>query len=177
MDTFVEHLVKRQSSSADTLKKVGIVVAAVILFVLLLFASPFLGPFSFFAVAAACGVVFGAYWLITRMNVEYEYILTGDEIDVDKIIAQRKRKRLLTVKVGTFERFAPYNPDMYDPNDFDNCVMACIAPDDPETYCAVFQHPTLGHTLLIFNPDDRILEGVKHALPRRRKQDEDSDWD
>lgn len=175
MDVFVEYLVKRQGSPADTMKKVGLVLCTVLVTLLLLAIAPFLGPFSFFVVMGACGAPFGGYYLITNMNVEYEYIMTNHEIDVDKITAQRKRKRLVTADVSTFERFCPYNPQEHNAGDYDNCVMACIAPDAPQTYCAVFQHHTLGRTLLVFNPDDRILEGVKKALPRRNKYHENTD--
>lgn len=175
MDVFVEYLVKRRGSASDIIKKVGLVAAAAVLFAFLLFITPFAGPFSFFSIMAACGVVFGAYYLITAMNVEYEYIMTNHEIDVDKIIAQRKRKRLVTVDVSSFERFCPFHPQEHNLADYDNCIMACIAPDAPQTYCAMFQHHKLGRTLLVFNPDERILKGIKQTLPRRKQQHEHPD--
>lgn len=42
------------------------------------------------------------------MSVEYEYIVTNGEMDIDKIIAKRRRKRLITVNARTFERFGPF---------------------------------------------------------------------
>lgn len=44
------------------------------------------------------GSLYGGYILITNMSVEYEYIVTNGEMDIDKIIAKRRRKRLITVK-------------------------------------------------------------------------------
>ena len=106
MDVFIEHLVKKRPTGADTAKKIGLVLAVVvILAACILFMPPQFLTLSFLIL---CGACYGAYWLISGMNIEYEYILTNGEIDVDKIIAQRKRKRLITVNVKTFEAFRPY---------------------------------------------------------------------
>ncbi|UKI37385.1 MAG: DUF6106 family protein [Clostridiales bacterium] len=49
--------------------------------------------FSSFVLLIDAGVVYGAYILITHFNVEYEYILTNGDIDIDKIIAKKKEKK------------------------------------------------------------------------------------
>ena len=100
------------------------------------------------------------------MSVEYEYILTNGEIDVDKIIAQRKRKRLVTVSAKTFEAFGPYKMAEHANRNYDNRILACESEDSPGVYYATFRHNTLGHCLLVFNPDDRIIQGVKSFIPR-----------
>ena len=56
-------------------------------------------------VILAVGV--GYYFLNKQFEIEYEYILTNDELDVDKIIARERRKHLLSVDIRTFEIPAP----------------------------------------------------------------------
>ena len=164
MDVFIEHLVKKRPTGVDTAKKIGIVLA-VILLLLICFTIgfAFIGPL---AILIACGACYGAYWLISGMSVEYEYILTNGEIDVDKIVAQRKRKRLVTVSAKTFDGFGPYKAAEHANRNYDSRILACESEDAPGTYYATFQHSTLGRSILVFNPDDRIINGVKQFLPR-----------
>ena len=44
---------------------------------------------------------YGAYLLMSMQNIEYEYILTNSEIDIDKIMSKKSKKkelRVLTLK-------------------------------------------------------------------------------
>lgn len=164
MDVFIEHLVKKKPTGADTAKKVGLILA-VVLIALICFTIgfAFLGPIALLLIFGAC---YGAYWLISGMSVEYEYILTNGEIDVDKIVAQRKRKRLVTVSAKTFEAFGPYKAAEHVNRNYDSRILACESEESDGVFCAEFHHATLGHCLLVFNPDDRIIQGIKSYLPR-----------
>ena len=74
MDVFVEQIVKKRNTTKDIAVIVGIILAALILcfvFAIILPALvPILGTLSLFLVA---GTIFGAYWLISSMNLEFEY--------------------------------------------------------------------------------------------------------
>ncbi len=164
MDVFIEHLVKKRSTGADMAKKIGLVLAVLLVVVACFMLVP--PQFLMFAFLIICGAVYGAYWLISGMNVEYEYILTNGEIDVDKIVAQRKRKRLLNVHSKTFEAFGPYKAAEHANRDYDNRILACESEDSENVYYATFRHRTLGYCLLVFNPDERIIKGIKSYLPR-----------
>ena len=87
--------------------------------------------------------------------------------DVDKIIARRRRKRLLTANARRFEEFGAYNHETMSSRNFANRVYACTAPADPGNYYAVFNHQTLGQTLLVFTPNDRVLESLRSFIPRQ----------
>lgn len=164
MDVFIEHLVKKKPTGTDTAKKVGIILAVVVIAVLCFtFGMVFIGALAFLIL---CGAIYGAYWLISGMSIEYEYILTNGEIDVDKIVAQRKRKRLVTVSAKTFEAFGPYKPEEHVNRNYDSRILACESETSEGVYYAEFRHGTLGHCLLVFNPDDRIIQGIKSYLPR-----------
>jgi len=102
-DVFKEQLVAKKRTIKDYILVILIMLVAI---VLLLFVIPMLGTFSLLAVAL---ILFGTYWLIQRFDIEYEYILTNDELDVDKIIGKSKRKKLLTVSVKEFEIMAHVN--------------------------------------------------------------------
>ena len=88
-------------------------------------------------------------------------------MDVDKIIARRRRKRMLTVNARKFEAFGNYRAQDHAGKDYASRVYACTSPDDPGNYYAVLTHATLGKTLLVFTPNDRVLEGLRSYIPRQ----------
>lgn len=177
MDVFLEQIVAKKSTGMDLLKKIGIVVAALVLIFLFTFILPgfrmvegVLGVigqiFSTLGLLLAVGVIYGTYYLISGMSIEYEYILTNGEIDVDKIIARRKRKRLVTVDTRTFSEFGLYkNAPQAGQNV--TVIMACSSPDDPNTYYAICDHAKFGKCMLIFNPNEKILSHAKQFIKRQ----------
>lgn len=169
MDTFIEQLVIKGSTPKDTLAKAGLVVAALVLVILFMFLPILLGlpSLSGIGLLLAAGSCYGAYYLISGMSVEYEYIVTNGEIDVDKIIAKRRRKRMVTVKASNFQAFGLLKEAEGAPQGT-TTMMACA--NDPEhDYYADFDHSKFGRVRLIFSPDERTLEAMKPFLPRLLK--------
>lgn len=167
MDVIVEYIVKRKNTGKDLALQILTVIAALMLFLLLMtaaFAFPTAMPILF---ALACGSLYGGYYLFTSQNVEYEYIFVNGEMDIDKIIARRKRKRLVTVKARSFESFGIYKAGEHANVQYANRIYACGDLRDPGNFYAVMNHPKLGRTLLVFSPNDRILNALKTYIPRQ----------
>lgn len=166
MDVFVEYIVKRKMKGKDIALKVMLLLGTVFASLAVMFlVMAFIPGFMMIGFMLAAGVVVGGYYLSSNMNIEYEYIVTNGEIDVDKIISQRKRKRLLTVQVKSFEQFGPYDADKVSA---DNVGTTVVVTDNSDVgaYYAIFRHPKLGQTMLLFTPDSRVLEAIKPHLPR-----------
>lgn len=171
MDLFSEYIVKKKKGGKDILKIVGIVIAAIILvfFALGLSAVPLIGGLTLLAVA---GVIYGAYYLITNLNVEYEYIVTNGELDVDTILNRRKRKRIITVHSKTFDIVAPVGKDEYKNEEnanFTRVIDASSGKDNGKTYFAVFSKD--GQKIkLIFEPTEKMLDSFKIFVPKNVKE-------
>ncbi len=167
MDIFLEQIVVKKNTGIDLLKKVGIIVAGLIIIVISLFVLPavvpILGSISF---VFAAGAIYGMWFLLTSFNVEYEYILTNGEIDIDKIVAKRKRKRLITVNCRNFLEFGKYNPQNHAGQTYNSTILACTSIDAPNTYYAVTDHKKYGKCLLVFNPNEKIVEHAKQFMKR-----------
>ena len=102
MDVFVEQLVKKPANGKTLALKILIIFGVIIVSAFCLYLT-LLG--IILALLLIFAAIYGGYYLITGLNAEYEYIITNGEIDIDKIIAQRKRKRLITAKHSKFEAF------------------------------------------------------------------------
>ena len=94
-----------------------------------------------------------------------EYIFTNGEIDVDKITAQRSRKRLITFRCGSATDFGIADENFSVPEGATQ-VLACACDDSLTDYYITFNHKNLGLTTVVFTPDDDMLELMKPALPR-----------
>ena len=95
MDIFIEYMVKKRKKAADYLSAAALAVLGVIVILAVFIALMTLVPqLSSIALLAVAGIGWLDYRLITSFNVEYEYSLVNSEMDVDKIINVRKRKRM-----------------------------------------------------------------------------------
>ena len=102
-DVFKEQLVKRRPNIKTAMAKVGIVLAAIFL-ILIVALAPVEILNLFFPILMAA-IIFGAYILFRRFNIEYEYVLTNNELDIDIIYGKSRRKRIFTSSVRDFEAF------------------------------------------------------------------------
>ncbi len=167
MDTYCEYIVKKKNGGKEMALRALIVVGAVALFIVFMLLGGILRSFSMITTLLAFGALYGGYLLITNMNIEYEYIVTNGEMDVDKIIARRRRKRMLTVNARTFEKFGTFKEEEHVNENYANRVYACSSPTDPGCYYAVLTHQTMGRVLLVFSPNDHVLETLKTYIPKQ----------
>ena len=159
MDNIAEQLVEKRSTGADTAKKILISAAALILASFFMYLA-MMGAFTM--VIFAVLVLAGGVWLLGGFGIEYEYIVTNNEMDIDKIIGRRKRKRMITVDISQAEDFAPY------PSEQDTQVDATVhaySGSETDAYYLIAKHSSYGTVKLIFNPNEKIREAIMQELP------------
>lgn len=166
MDNFAEQLVKKNlTASEKTQHTVKIVAGVVGTLVLLAFGILTLGNpvISVIGFILAVGAGYGTFYTMQSSYVEYEYAFTNGELDVDKIIAKKKRKALISVEVDKFTDFGKYTEEIEEPDD----MTVVISSDNiaSHEYYADFQHEDYGLTRLVFAPNEKILDNIKRYLP------------
>ncbi|MCX7714335.1 MAG: DUF6106 family protein [Clostridia bacterium] len=167
MDIYIEHIVKHKKTIKDYAAVTGIIVGALVLSMACLLFRAYLFGLSFIVIALIC---YGAYMLITSLNIEYEYILTNGELDIDKIIAKRGRKRIITVNFKEVELCARVNDAKFQ-NEYKNTQSIgqtlFLAGDikSEGIYFADFHQDGVKKRVL-FEPNERIIEGIKKINPR-----------
>lgn len=178
MDNFAEHLIKKELTGGDKAKRMIILVGGIVIAVMLVFFSVLmlgqgLLPFVGLALAAVTG--YGTYFIVTNMYVEYEYTFTNGELDIDKIIARKKRREMLSVSVGKFREFGRYDDSVPEETD-DMTVVFATSNIASEEWYADFDHEAYGSTRLVFCPNENMIENMKKNLPRAlRAKLEDND--
>lgn len=159
MDTFFEQIVKKQKGAKE-----WTIILATILLGLVVAVAYFLFIYQFFIVVLA-GLIYGGWWLITAQNVEYEYCVTNGDIDVDQIVARRKRRRLVSVAGRKIETLQPYDPTA-PMGKYQRYVMVAPGLKAEGLWYFTYNSKKNGHTFVVFQPDMRILRALYRGLPK-----------
>jgi ABC-type transport system involved in multi-copper enzyme maturation permease subunit len=163
MDTFFEQIVSIKKSGKALIIGISVwIFALFIIAFLLLFASSLVGGFAPFLVI---GVGYGAWWLTSKLNIEYEYIVTNGEMDIDKIINKSARQRVSSFKIANVERIEKYNPNLLTNVNRQNVVFACNQ-GDPNAYLLVASREDTKVNYIVFAPNEKVREGIKKSLPK-----------
>lgn len=166
MDSFKEQIVKKEQTSRDSGMKMAFIIGTVVLASAALLAGmvfTFMLPVGF---VAAVIIIFGGYRLIQSLDLEYEYIFTNGDLDVDKVIAAKSRKNLVTVKIGDATDIGEFTGE---DSGSRTVVMASACNSDMKDYFLDFKHSEYGDTRVIFTPDNEMLMTIKSYLPRQIK--------
>lgn len=172
MDIYHEHLYKRRKRLVDLTAQVGIVTG-----VLLLAAVAFIAARNYLGFAgrilgfaAAFALAYFGYKLFMTFSKEFELTYYNGEMDVDQILSQTQRKRLITVDVRSFDEFGILTPETKEhlsQRHFDQQVDARSFQRDAVVYYAAMKHKKNGFVLLVFEPDSVILEDIQKRMNGR----------
>lgn len=167
-DIFNEKLIARMPDTKAYLMRAGIVLGAALI---VIFSFLFLLPVPLVFPLLVSGALFGAYYLLKSTNIEYEYIVTNDEMDIDKVIGQSRRKHLLTVNCKTFDILAQaqgiyYNE--YKDQTYDKVIDCSSYKNSPDRWFAVYSLEGKRY-MLIFEPGEKMLAAFRTFIPRQIK--------
>lgn len=179
-DICMEYMIKKKKDKKDILFIAGILTAGVIIS-LVLFAVMYAAAIALMAqqiagFAFSIGFViiafiwYGAYLLMSSRNVEYEYSLINSEIDVDKIMSKRGRKRIISLDFSEAEIVAciednEHNHSYKNPNKQVKLYNAVADTNKGYVYFVDFYHEGEASRLL-FQPTGKMIEAIKKFNPR-----------
>ena len=159
-DSYSELLVNKEQTGKDKAIKfllIGLIAATAVVGVIL--------PLVWIL---TLGLGIAAYFILPNLDLEYEYVYVNGELDIDKIMAKSKRKRVQSFDLAKMEIMAPVNSHRMDYQnhntklkvlDFssgnkEHKVYAMIIPDEKEI-CKV-----------LLEPDQTLLENIQKSCPR-----------
>ena len=160
MDHYNEQLVRKLSEPKDIAIRILIVFLTLVVTAFSVGAALFFGFMPLIIIAA--GACYLAYLLMGGTFVEYEYIVTNNDLDIDKITGKRKRKRLITVKLNTVKSWGEYTGR--ERISADATVMASDASGIGMWYIEA-EHEKHGKLLLIFTPTEETVSNINWGVP------------
>ena len=163
-DIFVEQIIQRRRSGTDYLIYVGLSLAFLVICFLGLFVIPMFG----FLVIIAAG--YGMYWVVTSRNLEFEYSVTNGDLTIDRIINRQRRKRVISFDCKDVEAIGKYKAVDHQSKHYDKKFFASLKADGSDEgawYITVRSAKYGGLCLVVFNPEERVLDSILPFLPRQ----------
>jgi len=166
MDGFVEKLIKKKKTPKDIMISVGIIVVSLVVAVAVFFiVTPYLGLMT---LVLPIGILYLGINLEMRTNLEFEYLVTNDCLDIDKIVAQKKRIRIFSGSCKEFETVAKVSSTHYGYHVTNGAevIFAGSAMDAVDLYFIALSYQGR-KTVVYFEPNARMLEYLKRFIPRK----------
>ncbi|MDR1440046.1 MAG: hypothetical protein LBJ10_08580 [Clostridiales bacterium] len=167
MDAFIEKLVLKRKKGMDYLVSFGIVALSFIVAIaLLVLTSDTI--IREIALLLAIGAIYLGFRLQSRTSVEFEYLVTNGALDVDKIVAQRKRVRIFSGDCREFDAMGKVNSRNHGPH-ITNGAQVIFAGTDmgsDDLYFVSLSYKGR-KTVLYFEPDQRMIDSFRRFIPKK----------
>lgn len=170
MDVYKEQLVRKAFTTNDMIRKTAFLISAISVSGIIIVLAMMIAPqFLLMGIVASIGIVYGAFYLMKDLEIEYEYLYTNGDFDIDKVIGQRKRKRLISINIHTVTEMAKYTDDVE--LDETRTIVDASSGFEEEHWYIAFNHKSYGECYLIFTPNEDMLELVIDNIPKAVRAD------
>lgn len=163
MDNFYEQLITAKGAASYK-------IANIAFYVLLVLAAVFMAMniviSMFYIVLAAV-----TFFLKKQLYVEYEYVFTNGEIDMDKILEMKKRTKAISFSIKDIELMAPEGSDFI--RDFKNKPAKVLSLHPKNTDKKIYIAMVTGgmkRVQLRFIPDEQFISLCYKYNPRAVKR-------
>lgn len=160
MDCVCEQLVTKKRTGGDVLKVIGLILAATLVSMLCVLGIGFLSPILIFGIPGSIAL---CVWLIKNISSEYEYIITNNQMDVDKIIGKSRRKRMITIDLSKAQDYTENEPPE-NGNRARTTVHASSGNGNDVAYLYA-EHGDYGTVMLVFSPNEKIKKAIVQQVP------------
>lgn len=120
------------------------------------------------------GIGYVAYVVIVSRRIEFEYALTNGQLEIDKIVNQKKRKNLIDANCRDFEIMAKVASDKFDESvkGISEKIIAVSSLDSQDIYFFITnkkedEDEKAKRVLVLFEPNDKMLKSIKAMIPRK----------
>lgn len=162
-DLYQEILVSRKTPAVNKLLKV----LAIGVTVIFLLGGFMLLNFLLLIPGVACAVA--CFFLLPKLEVEYEYLYVNGELDIDAIYSKQKRKRVASYDMAELEILAPDRSHALDSYlNQNNTKVKDFSSGDPQAKCYVLVFSKESKREIIkVELDSVILNDVRRIAPRK----------
>ncbi|MBE5951398.1 MAG: hypothetical protein E7260_07350 [Lachnospiraceae bacterium] len=159
---YAETIVKKKATAKETLLKLVTYGGMIFCFIVGLFFGKML--FVFLALV----LVGLAYYLVPRLNVEWEYVFCDGQLDFDRISGGSKRKTILRVDFEHLVVAAPKNShalDGYRHNGVE--VKDFTSLEEGKNVYGMVITGSEQNQMIFFEPSEKMIAAMKQKAPRK----------
>lgn len=160
-DSYKELMVKKESGLKEKLLRVVCLIPTIFLGLLTLLT----GNMIIFIMVVALGVL--SYFVFQWTDIEYEYLYLDKEINIDKIMAKTRRKRVATISVEKMEILAPEKSHQLDSYRNRNIKAADYSAGQDLPGQKLYALYSEGNQKYLLNLDEDFAKTIKGIAPRK----------
>lgn len=182
MDFYMEYMIKKKKDGKD-MAIIAVIIALGVVLTLAMLAVIFAAAFalagsqiSSFAFSIGFVLIaliwYGAYLLLSMRNIEYEYILTNSEIDFDRIMSKKGRKRVASFDFTEAEICASIEDNEHNyayKNQTQDVKVLDLTGDKTRgsVYFVDYSDSDKNQKMrVLFQPTSRMIEAIRKSSPR-----------
>ena len=155
MNNFNEQVVRRVNKPKNLIIKiVSVLLLILVPTTLFLLAFATIAYLIYVAFFVFIGGIYVVWYVFSIQKVDFEYSVSGNELEIAKVVALRKRKTMCKVQINEIKKMRFLK----------TFIAARDIDSKDENYFAVFNSPAYGRCLLVFTPNEDILNGMKPHL-------------
>lgn len=168
MDNLVEQVVKVPKNARYYINIVLIILGAVLVpvtccAIALWFTLPYMVHIGLF-LSLFC--IYGIWYFVTSLKVDFEYASFSGVFKVDKVIANRRRKKVVKVHLKEVEELFKYDDKKMAQRDFKKVYGVADNNYSDENYVMVFSLTKNNKQAIIFKPNEEMLKSFRPYLSR-----------
>ena len=168
MDNLVEQVVKRKKNANYYIRILLYILAAIMIpatfvAIALIFKRGYFITIAFFA-SLFC--IYGLWFFISILKIDFEYAALGDVFKVDRIIAKRNRKKVVKIKMKSIEDIFRYDDKKMTERKFKKVFNVGAQDFSEDNYVIEFLDERRGRCAVVFTPNEKMLEAFKHHVKR-----------
>ena len=159
MNNFNEQVVRRVNKPKNLIIKiVSVLLLILVPTTLFLLAFATIAYLIYVAFFVFIGGIYAVWYVFSIQKVDFEYSVSGNELEIAKVVALRK------VQINEIERLEKDDTEIKKMRFLKTFIAARDIDSKDENYFAVFNSPAYGRCLLVFTPNEDILNGMKPHL-------------
>ncbi len=159
-DAYVEWLVKRKTPGYAILVKGLLILLCIVSFFVMMML-----PLGFIILLLA---IAGVYFIFPMMDLEFEYLAVNDQLSIDKIMGQRRRKRVWEGTIDQIEILAPVDSYLLKDAERKDMKTLDFSSRQPgaKVYGMVAQKDGVA-TKILLEPNEKLLNHLWQRGPRK----------
>lgn len=165
-DVFKEQLVKKELGNSAFLARLGIIFCVILLTFILLILIILFPWFQIIFPAILVFALYIGYRMLKSLNVEFEYAVTNNELDIDTIRGKAVRKRIFECDLRNIEAFRPAGSSEFG-HSFNTSqkYISCVSNKDAKAYEFLASYKEK-KVIISFEPNEEMLEHITKYLKR-----------
>lgn len=171
MDIFVEQLVTREKTAKDTMINFLMIMSIVVILALGLVLGAINFYFIMVSLFAAAFDVYACWYVITGRNQEFEYIITNNNLTIDRVMAKRRRKHVINVNIKNIKEMHKIKSKKLDDSSVKKIIYAGKTENGADEYQALVKTEKYGDAIIIFSPNEKTLAAMKSFLAQNVVRD------